>query len=264
MFSIFSGRKKNSEKPGNGASVLKDFSFLQTDIHSHLVPGIDDGSGSVEDSLALLEQLRSMGFRQFITTPHIKWEKYPNTNETIRNGLQILHNALQEKNIDITVRAAAEYFLDDHFLSLLQKNEPLLTIQKNEILVEFSFYAEPFQPQHTFFKIQTAGYQPILAHPERYGYFHDKKEAYRSIKDQGVFLQLNLLALTGYYGKKVQQTSQWLLQEGLYDYCGTDLHHDKHAEALQQLAGSKLLHTLQQYPFRNNSIQTTGVAADQL
>ncbi len=259
MFNIFSGKKKGLQ-PGM-ADVLKDFSFIQTDIHSHLVPGIDDGSASMEESIALITQLQSAGFRNLVTTPHIKWERYPNTREKILAGMHHLQQALQESNIDITISAAAEYFIDDHFFSLLDKNEPLLTIHKNEVLVEFSFYAEPFQPQHTFFKIQTAGYQPILAHPERYGYFHEKKEAYRAIKDQGVLLQLNILAITGYYGKKIQQTSQWLLQEGLYDYCGTDLHNERHAEALQQLAASKQLQALQQYPFANNRIQPAASTA---
>lgn len=248
MIKLFSAAKKNHPLPS-----LKDFSFIQTDIHSHLVPGIDDGSPDMAESLSLIQQLQAMGFSNIVTTPHIKWDRYSNTREIILDGLASLKAALHENNINMLIHAAAEYFLDDHFLNLLN-TEPLLTIDENKVLVEFSFYAEPFQPHDIFFRMQTRGYQPVLAHPERYAYYHDKKEMYRTLKNTGVLFQLNLLAVAGYYGKKTQAISEWLLQEGLYDFCGTDLHNAKHAEALRELAASRQLAVLQQYPHFGNSL----------
>lgn len=250
MFKFFSAAKKDTNNP----VLPKDFSFLKTDIHSHLVPGIDDGSPDVEESLSLLRQLQSLGYTSIVTTPHIKWDRYPNTRHTIAEGLELLKAAMEKAGIEMNIRAAAEYFLDDHFQGLLDNHEPLLTIDENKVLVEFSFYAEPFQPHDTFFRIQTAGYQPVLAHPERYGYYHDKREVYKTLKSTGVLFQLNLLAVTGYYGKKAQGISEWLLKEGMYDFCGTDLHHAKHAEGLRELASSRQLQVLQQYPGFGNAL----------
>ncbi|RFM29483.1 tyrosine-protein phosphatase [Deminuibacter soli] len=254
MFKLFSSASRTSRN-----EVLpKDFSFLKTDIHSHLIPGIDDGSPDVAESIVLIKHMQRLGFSRIVTTPHIKWERYPNTRETITAGLQQLQAGMAAEQINFEVRAAAEYYLDDHFFSLLDKQEPLLTIDENKVLVEFSFYAEPFQPHDTFFRIQTAGYQPVLAHPERYGYFHERKEMYKTLKNAGAMLQLNLLALTGYYGKKAQQVSEWMLKEGLYDFCGTDMHHTKHAEGLKDLISSRQLQLLQQYPsFRNAGLGGT-------
>lgn len=250
LFNIFKNRNAD-----HAIDIVREqaFSFLGTDIHSHLIPGIDDGSKSMEDSIRYIEQLQKLGFRNIITTPHIKWGYYQNTRETISWGLSQLNKALEKKGIDISVRAAAEYFIDDFFLQLLQ-NEPLLVIRDNEVLVELSFYAEPFRVQDIFFRIQTAGYKPVLAHPERYGYYHDRKEMYRTLKKMGVLLQLNLLALTGHYGKQTQAVSNWLLQEHLYDYCATDLHHENHLAQLQSLAGSKQIKLLQQYDFQNATV----------
>ena len=250
LFNLF--KNKGHEHP---IDVVQEqaFAFLGTDIHSHLIPGIDDGSKTMEDSVRFIEQLQKLGFRNIVTTPHIKWGYFQNTRETISWGLTQLNKTLESKGIDISVRAAAEYYIDDFFLQLLQ-DEPLLVIRDNEVLVELSFYAEPFRVLDIFFKIQTAGYKPVLAHPERYAYYHDRKEMYRKLKEMGVMLQLNLLAITGHYGKQAQAVSNWLLDEQLYDYCGTDMHHDNHLHLLQSLAGSKQLRILQQYDFLNAKV----------
>jgi tyrosine-protein phosphatase YwqE len=250
LFNIF---KTKSHDHAIDVVQEQAFAFLGTDIHSHLIPGIDDGSKTMEDSIRFIEQLQKLGFRNIVTTPHIKWGHFQNTRETISWGLSQLNKALEAKGIDISVRAAAEYYIDDFFLQLLQE-EPLLVIRDNEVLVELSFYAEPFRVLDIFFKIQTAGYKPVLAHPERYAYYHDRKEMYRKLKEMGVLLQLNLLAITGHYGKQVQSTANWLLEEQLYDYCATDLHHENHLHQLQTLAGSKQLRILQQYDFLNAKV----------
>lgn len=247
LFNIFKNKPRDT-----GINVVQEqaFAFLGTDIHSHLIPGIDDGAKTLEDSIRYIEQLQKLGFRNIVTTPHIKWGHFQNTRETISWGLSQLNKALEAKAIDISVRAAAEYYIDDFFLQLLEE-EPLLVIRDNEVLVELSFYAEPFRVADIFFKIQTAGYRPVLAHPERYAYYHDRKDTFRKFKDMGVMLQLNLLAVIGHYGKQVQAAANWMLEEHLYDYCGTDMHHENHLNQLQSLAGSRHLKMLQQYDFMN-------------
>ncbi len=250
MFSKLFGRKKETSVTGQPVS---DWSFLGTDIHSHFVPGIDDGAQTVEDSVNLIRQMQDMGYRSIVTTPHIKYDHFPNTRNTILTGLQQLHHALEEQGITMPVKAAAEYYIDDHFMHLLD-SEPLLTITGNEVLVEMSFMFEPVRFSEIIFKIQTAGYKPILAHPERYAFYHSRPEVYRELKDRGCYLQLNVIALAGYYGKSVKHIAEQLLKERLYDYCGTDMHHLKHAEVMQRMRHSGIMQSLVTYPFLNASI----------
>lgn len=250
MFSKLFGRKKETVVTGQ---PISDWSFLGTDIHSHFVPGIDDGAQTVEDSVNLIRQMQDMGYRSIVTTPHIKYDHFPNTRNTILTGLQQLHHALEEQGITIPVKAAAEYYIDDHFMHLLD-SEPLLTITGNEVLVEMSFMFEPVRFSEIIFKIQTAGYKPILAHPERYAFYHSRPEVYRELKDRGCHLQLNVIALAGYYGKSVKHIAEQLLKERLYDYCGTDMHHLKHAEVMQKMRHSSVMQSLVSYPFLNASI----------
>jgi protein-tyrosine phosphatase len=259
MFSKLFGFKKDKQEVAEpGKAVVKDWSFLGTDMHSHLIPGIDDGAQTVEDSIMLIEKLREMGFKSLITTPHIKSDHFPNSKQTIGHGLQILKQALAEKNIDIPVTAAAEYYIDEHFMDLLEQKE-LLTITGNEVLVEISFMIEPARFHEILFQIQMAGYRPILAHPERYSFYHDKPESYIELKNRGCLLQLNTLALTGYYGKIVKHTAEKCLKEGLYSYCGSDMHHIKHAENLHNILSTDIINTLQKYPFLNSKLQVAAI-----
>jgi len=213
LFSFF--RKKN-KAPTN-------FSFLKTDMHSHLIANIDDGSKSIEDSITMILQLKELGFEKIITTPHITGEYYPNTPEIIRSGLEKLKTKLSEKNISIKIEAAAEYYLDDYFEQLLIEQQELLTFSDNHILVEFSMLMEPANALDLIFQLKTKGYQPILAHPERYLYF--------KIKSLGCDFQVNLLSLGGYYGKAQKQLGIKLLRAGMVDYIGTDLHRESQIKA---------------------------------
>lgn len=248
------GRSKIKESEDQASKGTSDWSFLGTDMHSHLVPGVDDGAQTVEDSIALIERLRSMGFKSLVTTPHIKSDHYPNTIATIQQGLKDLRLALAERSIDMPIQAAAEYYIDDHFMQLLDAKE-LMVVTDNQVLVEISFMVEPMTFHDILFKIQMAGYRPILAHPERYGFYHGKPDAYHELKNRGCLLQLNTLALTGYYGKPVKQAAERNLKDGLYSYCGTDMHHIKHADVLYKMMSSGIVNELQRYPFLNSKLQ---------
>lgn len=218
-------------------SIFKPKIFLKdlipdnyVDIHSHLLPGIDDGAKNIEDSQFLISELKTMGFTQFITTPHIFSGVWDNSKSNILSKLTETHLSLSDKNKAIKLNAAAEYMLDDHLLELLNRNE-ILTLKENYVLVEMSYINPPIQLYDIIFKIQVAGYIPILAHPERYSFYHKSTEEYKKLKKSGCLFQLNLLSTVGYYGSEVMKTANFLLNEGMIDYVGSDVHHKQHINA---------------------------------
>jgi protein-tyrosine phosphatase len=221
MFSIF--KRKYPAQPA-------DFSVLGTDMHSHLLPGIDDGAPDMAMSAQLKRGLEEAGFRQFITTPHIMWDMYKNTPATITAAL----HGVQEQGNHSNMRAAAEYYMDDHFDTLVASGEPLLTIAGKKVLVEFSFVAAPLDLKEKLFALEIKGYQPILAHPERYEYLSARKAMYHDLKSMGCLFQLNLLSIAGYYGKIPAELASWLVAKNYIDFVGTDLHHLRHLQALRQ------------------------------
>lgn len=227
MFSIF-------KKPVSTFS--SDYFPIVTDIHSHILPGIDDGSPDIETSLLLVEGLIKLGISHSIATPHIIGDLYRNNCDTINNALTALRDALEEKQLKFKINAAAEYMLDAYFLELLQKKVPLLTLKNNLILTEFSYAERPFNIENIVFAVITEGYQPILAHPERYAYYHNDYKQYHHLADLGFLLQVNLLSLTGYYGKGVAKAAAYIIKNKLVSFIGTDLHHLRHLDALNDPA----------------------------
>ena len=227
MFSIF-------KKPVSTFS--SDYFPIVTDIHSHILPGIDDGSPDIETSLLLVEGLIKLGISHSIATPHIIGDLYRNNCDTINNALSALRDALEEKQLKFKINAAAEYMLDAYFLELLQKKVPLLTLKNNLILTEFSYAERPFNIENIVFAVITEGYQPILAHPERYAYYHNDYKQYHHLADLGFLLQVNLLSLTGYYGKGVAKAAAYIIKNKLVSFIGTDLHHLRHLDALNDPA----------------------------
>lgn len=224
MFGLFKKKEKAVSFTGN-------FSGLHTDMHSHLLPGIDDGAPDLDTSVMLIKGMMAMGYQKFITTPHIYPDLYPNNKETITAAYQLLIQRLKEEQLDVEIKAAAEYFIDDMFAERLEKKEELLTIHKNWVLVEISFVSPPNDLNETIFNLILNGYQPVLAHPERYSYYY-QPEVFHRFKDQGCYLQINILSLLGYYGKTAQETARMLVKEQLVDLAGTDLHHARHLQAL--------------------------------
>jgi protein-tyrosine phosphatase len=156
---MFSFLKNLTSKSAN------DFSFIGTDIHSHLIPNIDDGCTKIESSISCIRQLKEMGFNKIVTTPHIMGGVYPNTPEIISIGLKQLRQALIEAKIDIIIEAAAEYKVDELFAEYLS-NDNLLTFGDNYVLIELSFVAPPVNLEEVIFSMRTKGYKPILALPE--------------------------------------------------------------------------------------------------
>ncbi|HVZ96951.1 MAG TPA: CpsB/CapC family capsule biosynthesis tyrosine phosphatase [Chitinophagaceae bacterium] len=219
--------KKNSE-PGN----LYDYSHIYQDIHCHLLPGIDDGSPDAATSVAMIKSLMDLGFSRFICTPHVIGDMFRNTPETIGNALAILKKAVASEHLEVQLSAAAEYLLDDYFLELLRNNQPLLMLTGKYILTEISFSSAPDNLEKISFDLINNGYHPLLAHPERYLYYHKNHGIYHRLKELGFLLQVNLLSLTGYYGKPTAKAALYIVEHGLADFVGTDLHHFNHLEAL--------------------------------
>lgn len=220
-----------------------DLSQLGADMHSHLIPGIDDGAKSLEDSINLITELKKLGYTKLITTPHIMSDYYKNTPEIINNGLQKVRQELQRLSIDMEIEAAAEYYYDEYFLEVL-KSGNLLTINKEYILFELSYLTKPSGIREVIFDIQTRGYKPLLAHPERYPYLSLKE--YMVYKEAGCFFQMNILSFCGHYGKSAEKSAELLMEYNLVDFLGTDLHHMQHIrimknEALKQEKLNELL-----------------------
>ncbi|PQJ11652.1 hypothetical protein CJD36_007600 [Flavipsychrobacter stenotrophus] len=255
MFSRFFKREKSDKEKYNELPIPENasFSFLGADMHSHLVPGIDDGAKTIEDSLFLLRSMEAMGYTHVTTTPHIMIDFYPNTRNTILSGLDTLRQLALDNDIKLNINAAAEYYIDEYFADLVG-NEPLLTVYKNEVLVEFSMMYEPPMLNDVLFNMQANGYRPILAHPERYTSLHNNFDRFLEFKDRGCLLQLNLLSLTGYYGGNIMNTARRLLDKGLYDYCGSDMHHERHAAAMSGILKTGVYNTLVNYPFLNSKL----------
>jgi len=210
------------------------------DIHSHLLPGIDDGAKDINDSISLLTKMHSYGIKNFITTPHILGDIYPNTPEIIQSKLKLVRTALKEKGLhDISINAAAEYMLDEQFSKILETNN-ILTLKDNFVLVEMSYFNAPYNLYEILFEIQLKGYKPVLAHPERYNFYHNDFENYYKLKKAGCLFQLNLLSLTEQYGKGVQKTAHKLIKENLYHFVGTDTHHHNHLNLLKKIGKQKI------------------------
>lgn len=212
-------------------AILKDLiPDGHIDIHSHLLPGIDDGAQTIDDSVFLINELKNMGVSKFITTPHIFSGFWDNTKDKIETlEAQTISN-LKDKNINLPISAAAEYLMDDHFVSLFQKGE-ILTLKDNYVLVEMSYLNPPIQLYDIIFDLQVAGYKPILAHPERYLFYHNNFDEYKKLKNAGCLFQLNLLSTVGYYGKDVTEAAKKILNKGMFDFVGSDVHHKKHIES---------------------------------
>lgn len=214
--------------------VLKDLiPDNHIDIHSHLLPGIDDGAKTFEESLRLTQALQGFGVSQFITTPHIIQHVWENTHEQIIANKNNTVAELKKNNVNVPFQAAAEYLMDDQFVKLFQSDD-LLTLKDNYVLVEMSYINAPIQLYSIVFDLQVAGYVPVLAHPERYLFYHKNFREYEKLKKAGCLFQLNLLAVVGYYGGNIATIAEQLLQKGMYDFVGTDVHHDNHIAAFEQ------------------------------
>lgn len=213
------------------------------DMHSHLIPGIDDGVKTIEESLESIRILHQLGYTHIITTPHIMQDFYPNTPENIHSGLERVRAAVNEAQIPVTIEAAAEYYLDFAFFEQFDKDN-VLTINNKYVLIELSFLNPPQILHETIFKIQTSGFTPILAHPERYSYWFRDLNVFQDLKDRGVWLQLNINSFADEYGIPTRKLAEKLVKLNLVDLLGTDFHRVQHKESVPKALKNKTLQRL--------------------
>jgi len=241
MFSFFKTKKVDYQnKP----------SPLLVDLHSHLIPTIDDGAQSMQESLSLLQALQSQGYIKVITTPHIMYDSYKNTKASILQGLYQLQKEADAQGIIMTIEVAAEYYLDEGLLPLIQSKEVLLIADKY-LLFETSYTHRPEQLEEIIFEISTAGYTPLLAHPERYRYIKNQKEEYQVLRELGVEFQVNLNSFNGYYGSQAKKNALFLSEQGWIDFLGSDTHNIKQVENLSIVLESKEYKDI----YKNNTIK---------
>lgn len=198
------------------------------DIHSHILPGIDDGAKNIDESLELISKMKEMGFSKIIGTPHTYAGLYDNTTRSIEESFLKIND---KKFGNIKLSYASEYMLD---LSIIEraKNKTLLCIKDNYVLVEMSFISEPMGLYELIYEIKVNGYLPILAHPERYLFLKNSKD-YNKLKKFGCFFQANLLSVIDYYGVSVRKNLVYLLENKLIDFVGSDIHHNQHIMAFE-------------------------------
>ena len=233
--------------------ISEVFPMDYVDIHSHLLPGIDDGAKDMEDTMGLISKMDEYGIHNFITTPHVLGSIWPNSSDTILDSLELVQEELEKRDLShIKIDAAAEYMLDEEFCKLLKARD-LLTLKEDSLLVEMSFLNAPVNLFEMLFDIQLAGYQPILAHPERYAFFHTDFEMYHKLKNAGCRFQLNLLSLTGHYGKSVQKAAEKLLSKNMIDLTGSDTHNQNHLHTLEKIGTKKNMKILT--PLLKNNLE---------
>lgn len=248
------------KKADNATANIPFLAGIETDIHSHLVPGVDDGVQDVETAVQFIEALHELGIQKVITTPHIIIDRYPNSAETLAAPFHDVKEALKAKGCPVSYHHAAEYYMDEYFEELMNSSR-LLPLSGELLLVEISFMCAPPQLHQWLFELSAQGYRPVLAHPERYNYYHQQTDEYMTFKQRGCYLQVNLLSLAGYYGKHIQKAAEWLIDNQLVDFIGTDLHHEKHLQAIRAIAkDKKLVKLLETYPFKNNTLTKSSQA----
>ena len=228
--------------------------FLKVDMHSHLLPDLDDGSKTIEETVELLKRFSDLGYKKLITTPHIMGDFYKNDKNTISPALAAVKEQIKINNIPIELEAAAEYYLDEWFIEKLEKEEPLLTIGNKHVLIETSYINESSQLHKSIFLLRSLGYTPILAHPERYIYLYNSFDNFKKLYEMEVLFQINLISLNGYYSKQSKIFAEKLIDNNMVHFVGSDCHGHRHLDGLKMVMASKYYKKLENMNLHNNSL----------
>ncbi len=242
IFNFF-GKKKEVLQPF-------DLSRFKVDIHSHLIPGIDDGSQTMDETIAMLTKFQSLGYKKVITTPHVMSDSFPNTSENILAGLEDVRAELKKVGLTIEIEAAAEYYFDETFIAKI-KTKDLLTFGDNYVLLEFAFHSPPQYIDQMFFELQSRGYRPVVAHFERYMYYLGKIDQATEWRRKGINIQININSLFGHYGPDIKKQAERLIDAGEFDFIGTDCHRIEHLMLLENSLTSPYIHKIGNYLLKN-------------
>lgn len=227
MFNIFNFSRKPDKLP------------FYTDIHCHVIPGVDDGSNSVEKSLHLLDHMHQWGINRVFASPHSTQDTFENTPQSLQKPFKELSDAIAANGPDIELHLHMEYRLDQFFIKQFE-NDNLLCLPGKHLLVENSYSTEPYGLEQLLFNIRNKGYRPIMAHPERYLYYsRNHRYRYEELHEFGLFFQVNLLSLAGHYGKLERETALYMLEHNLVQFIGTDIHRNGHIESIERYMKSR-------------------------
>ena len=197
-----------------------------TDIHSHLIYDVDDGSKSIEESIELIKRLSDVGFNNIIMTPHyIEGSSYCVTNPEKLEKLEVLRNTVKEKNIPVNLYLGNEIFINENIVDDIKNNEIYTLNGGKYLLFELPFHNQILNLADIIYEIKIQGYIPILAHPERYTYFQDDYSLVDDLREEGLLFQANYASILGYYGKESEKLLKYMLKHEYIDYLGTDVHH---------------------------------------
>jgi len=226
---------------GSGKKNLLNFSVLRADMHSHLIPGIDDGSDSIAESREMIHGLRALGFSKFVTTPHIMPGVFDNSPDTIRKGMTLLTNA----DPQLPVSAAAEYYVDEAFVKKVQEGMELLSFGERYLLIEMHMHVREKQLESAIFELRLRGFRPVLAHVERYPYlFNDQLTEFEKLRDADVLLQVNLRSFIGQYGELQKKIARRLADADMIHFLGTDIHRSTQLPAISAAMEEKYVQQL--------------------
>ncbi|MBR1882316.1 MAG: hypothetical protein IJ808_04770 [Muribaculaceae bacterium] len=226
MFNLFR-HKKNEAKL-----------FYHTDVHCHILPGVDHGAQSLEDSLEMLRAEKEMGIERVILTSHVTASTFENTPETLLPAFELLKKAVAETDLDMELHVSAEYRIDEFWQEQYQAGN-LIAMPGNYLLMENSFQQELLGLDETLFDLKCKGYNIMLAHPERYAYYAHRKQRLEQLHGMGIKFQINILSLAGYYGPQARETALWLVKNNQVDLLGSDMHNMEHAHVIKEYIGSK-------------------------
>ncbi|WP_343748516.1 CpsB/CapC family capsule biosynthesis tyrosine phosphatase [Fluviicola sp.] len=241
VFDVFKRQKKETADLGGA---------LLVDIHSHLLPGIDDGAPTMDHTIGMLRKFEELGYQKLIFTPHVMSGVYDNTTEIILRKLEEVRGVSKELGLKLQLEASAEYYFDETFFERISRKD-LLPFHGNHILFEFSFRNQPSRVEEVVFQLKSAGYQPVLAHFERYLYYHPSIEVARQLRERGCMIQVNLNSFTGHYGLNVKNQAMRLLKAGCIDLLGSDCHRIQHLELLENSLQEAVFHQLIKEPVKN-------------
>jgi protein-tyrosine phosphatase len=247
MFNFFKKSKEISEYLTSDLGVY-------TDMHSHLLPGIDDGVQTLEESIANIQLLAEMGIKKIITTPHVMSDFYKNTPDIISRSRDLVKQKLDSEGIVINFEAAAEYYLDETFHSKTKQKEQILTFGDKYVLFEMSFVNESPFINETVYNLQMEGYKPILAHPERYAYFQSDFEKVEYYFDRGIYFQININSISGYYSKAARVLVEKLIDKQMVHFIGTDAHNSIHIYNIENCVKMPYFKKLSAIKLLNNEL----------
>jgi len=242
MFNLFTRKRVSLALP------------FEVDIHSHLLPGLDDGVKSIKETIYILSEFQKLGYKKVITTPHVMSDHYPNSTHDILSKLENVNHALKKHELNVTLEAAAEYYLDESLIEKISSGEKLLTFGDDYLLFETSFFNKPVFLEEAIFQMNAQGYQPILAHPERYGYLQNDFKLIDKLKNMNLLFQMNLLSLTNFYSSEVNKFGKKLLKAHLIDFVGSDCHNAMQANEIRKTLNSKIFKILNSQRLLNQSL----------